>query len=128
MALDIRGGHEVKGTLPKLPMKFSESMRYLTDITEGHIETIRCAMNDVQNIYDPDKVLQLRVYSISQRLSENPSMYQLSSEELDIVCMCMNDSLCILDEIASDMDTEEKRESQQYSEDITEILSLLQRN
>ena len=128
MALDIRGGHEVKGTLPKLPMKFAESMRYLTDITEGHIETIRCAMNDVQNVYDPDKVLQLRVYSISQRLSENPSMYQLSSEELDIISMCLNDSLCILDELRVDMDAEEKRDSQQYSEDITEILSLLQRN
>ena len=85
-------------------------------------------MNDVQNIYDPDKVLQLRVYSISQRLSENPSMYQLSSEELDIVCMCMNDSLSILDELRVDMDTEEKKESQQYSEEIESILSLLQQN
>ena len=109
-------------------MKFSESMRYLTDITEGHIETIRCAMNDVQNIYDPDKVLQLRVYSISQKLSENPSMYQLSSEELDIISMCLNDSLAILDELYQELDTEEKRESQQYSEEIERILSLLQRN
>ena len=85
-------------------------------------------MNDVQNEYDPDKTLQLRVYSISQRLSENPSMYQLSSEELDIVCMCMNDSLSILDEMALDMDSDEKRESREYSEDISEILRVLQRN
>ena len=109
-------------------MKFTESMRYLTDITEEHVETIRCAMNDVQNEYSPDKVLQLRVYSISQRLSENPSMYQLSSEEIDIVSMCLNDSLSILDEMATEMDSEEKRESREYSEDITEILSVLQRN
>ena len=103
-------------------------MRYLTDITEEHVATIRMCMNDVQNEYDPDKTLQLRVYSISQKLSENISMYQLSSEELDIVCMCMNDSLCILDELRVDMTAEEKRESQEYSEEIESILSLLQRN
>ena len=85
-------------------------------------------MNDVQNEYDPDKSLQLRVYSISQKLSVNPSMYQLSSEEIDIVSMCLNDSLSILDEMATEMDSEEKRESREYSEDITEILSVLQRN
>ena len=103
-------------------------MRYLSDISNAHVETIRCAMNDVQHEYEPDKSLQLRVYSISQRLSENPSMYQLSSEELDIVSMCLNDSLSILDEMALDMDSDEKRESREYSEDITEILSVLQRN
>ena len=103
-------------------------MKYLSDITNTHIDTIRCAMNDVQHEYEPDKSLQLRVYSISQKLSENPSMYQLSSEEIDIVSMCLNDSLSILDEMATEMDSEEKRESREYSEDITEILSVLQRN
>ena len=103
-------------------------MRYLSDITKNHIDTMRCAMNDVQHEYEPDKSLQLRVYSISQRLSENPSMYQLSSEELDIVSMCLNDSLSILDEMAHEMDSDEKRESREYSEDITEILRVLQRN
>ena len=103
-------------------------MKYLSDINDAHVETIRCAMNDVQNEYDPDKSLQLRVYSISQRLSENPSMYQLSSEEIDIVSMCLNDSLSILDEMATEMDSDEKRESREYSEEITEILSVLQRN
>ena len=103
-------------------------MKYLSDINDAHVETIRCAMNDVQNEYEPDKSLQLRVYSISQRLSENPSMYQLSSEEIDIVSMCLNDSLSILDEMASEMDSDEKRESREYSEDIIEILSVLQRN
>ena len=99
-------------------------LQYLSDITEEHIKTIRCAMNDVQNEYDPDKTLQLRVYSISQRLSENPSMYQLSPEELDIVSMCLTDSLSILDEIASEMDSDEKRESREYSEEITDSLSV----
>lgn len=82
-------------------------------------------MNDVQNEYSPDKSLQLRVYSISQKLSVNHSMYQLSSEDLDIVCMCLNDSLVILDEIKSELDTEEKRESLQYSEELEEILAFL---
>lgn len=104
---------------------FREIMRFLSDITEKHIETIRCAMNDVQNEYSPDKSLQLRVYSISQKLSVNHSMYQLSSEDLDIVCMCLNDSLVILDEIKSELDTEEKRESLQYSEELEEILAFL---
>ena len=103
-------------------------MRYLSDLTKTHIDTIRCAMNDVQHEYEPDKSLQLRVYSISQRLSENPSMYQLSSEELDIISMCLNDCLSILDEMASEMDSDEKRESREYSEEITEILRVLQRN
>ena len=103
-------------------------MKYLSDITNTHIDTIRCAMNDVQHEYEPDKTLQLRVYSISQRLSENPSMYQLSSEDLDVVSMCLNDSLSILDEMALDMDSDEKRESREYSEEIERILSLLQRN
>ena len=103
-------------------------MQYLSNITEKHIDTIRCAMNDVQHEYEPDKSLQLRVYSISQRLSENPSMYQLSSEEIDIVSMCLNDSLSILDEMAHEMDSDEKRESREYSEDISEILRVLQRN
>jgi hypothetical protein len=106
-------------------------LQYLSDITEKHIETIRCCMNDVQSEYEPDRSLMLRVYSISQRLSENPSMYQLSSEELDIVCMCLNDSLSILDELSSEInsnDRSEMMEHMSYSEDISEILRVLQRN
>ena len=103
-------------------------MKYLSDLSKSDIETIRCAMNDVQNEYSPDKSLQLRVYSISQRLSENPSMYQLSSEEIDIVSMCLNDSLSILDELSCELDSDELRESREYTEDIERILSLLQRS
>ena len=103
-------------------------MKYLSDISKTQVNTIRCAMNDVQHEYSPDKTLQLRVYSISQRLSENHSMYQLYSDEQDIVCMCMNDSLSILDELSSELDTDELRESREYAEEITEILRVLQRN
>ena len=85
-------------------------------------------MNDVQHEYEPAKSLQLRGYSISQKLSENHSMYQLSSEEIDIVSMCLNDSLSILDELSCELDSDELRESREYTEDITEILSVLQRS
>jgi len=124
--LESRGGRAVE--VERNNKSLLCTMKYLSDINDAHVETIRCAMNDVQNEYDPDKSLQLRVYSISQRLSENPSMYQLSSEEIDIVSMCLNDSLSILDEMATEMDSDEKRESREYSEEITEILSVLQRN
>ena len=124
--METRGGHDVE--VERNNKSLLCTMRYLSDISETHIDTIRCAMNDVQHEYEPDKSLQLRVYSISQRLSENPSMYQLSSEELDIVSMCLNDSLSILDELLCELDSDEKRESREYSEEITEILSVLQRN
>ena len=124
--MESRGGHDVE--VERNNKSLLCTMRYLSDISETHIDTIRCAMNDVQHEYDPDKSLQLRVYSISQRLSENPSMYQLSSEELDIVSMCLNDSLSILDELLCELDSDEKRESREYSEEITEILRVLQRN
>ena len=105
-------------------------MRYLSDISETHIDTIRCAMNDEQHEYEPDKSLQLRVYSISQRLSENPSMYQLSSEEIDILCMCLNDCIYILDDCMRDLAGEEidLRACRDYRGAIEDILSILQRN
>ena len=114
--------------LPKVTNERLRGMQSLADIKQRHIEIIRMSMNDVLGEYAPDKTLQLRVSSISQTLSENPSIYQLTSEELDIVCMCMNDSLSILDETRGELDAEELLDSQEYSEDITEILSLLQRN
>ena len=104
-------------------------MKYLSDISKTNIETIRCAMNDVQHEYDPDKSLQLRVYSISQRLSENPSMYQLSSEELDIVSTCLNDCLYILDDCMRDLEEEvDLRDCRDHRMAVEEILSILQQN
>ena len=114
--------------LPKVTNERLRGMQSLADIKQRHIEIIRMSMNDVLGEYAPDKTLQLRVSSISQTLSENPSIYQLTSEELDIVCMCMNDSLSILDETRGELDTEELLDSQEYTEDITEILRILQRN
>ena len=103
-------------------------MKYLSDITETHIDTIGQAMHDVVPEYDYDKPLQLRVYRISQTLRENPSIYQLSSEDLDCVCMCLNDSLYVLDDIMRDLVELDLRDCRDYRSNIEDILSLLQRS
>ena len=102
-------------------------MKFLTDITEEHIETIRTCMNDVQNEYAPDRFLQLRVNSISQTLSENPSLYQFNSEDLDIICMCMHDALELLDTVKSELEPGDLLECQRFSEEVGDILALLQK-
>ena len=124
--MQTRGGHRVEGSLNKSLLYIT--MKYLSDITESHIEIIGQAMHDVLPEYDYDKVLQLRVYRISQTLSENPSIYQLSSEDLDCVCMCLNDSLYVLDDIMRDLVELDLRECRVYRSNIEDILSLLQRN
>jgi len=103
-------------------------MKYLSDITETHIDTIGQAMHDVVPEYDYDKPLQLRVYRISQTLRENPSIYQLSSEDLDCVCMCLNDSLYVLDDIMRDLSGVDLIDCRDYRSTIEDILSLLQRS
>ena len=122
--LESRGGLRVEDSLAikSLPMK------YLSDITESHIKIICQAMHDVLPEYDYDKSLQLRVYRISQTLSENPSIYQLSSEDLDCVCMCLNDSLYVLDDIMRDLEELDLRDCRVYRSNIEDILSLLQRS
>ena len=59
-------------------------IRYLSEITEKHIDTISQAIHDTHPEYDYDKFLQIRLYKIGDKLRENPSMYQLSSEEVDL--------------------------------------------
>ena len=105
-------------------------MKYLSEITEKHIDTISQAIHDTHPEYDYDKFLQLRLYKIGEKLSENPSMYQLSSEELDIVSMCLNDCLYVLDDCIRDLADEEVdlRACRNYRMAIEEILSILQRN
>ena len=103
-------------------------MKYLSAITETHINIIAQAMHDVLPEYDYDKSLQLRVYRISQTLSENPSIYQLSSEDLDLLCMCLNDCLYVLDDIMRDLEELDLRDCRVYRDNVEEILSLLQRS
>jgi hypothetical protein len=124
--LITRGGHRVEHSLNKSLLYIT--MRYLSDITETHIDTIGQAMHDVLPEYDYDKSLQLRVYRISQTLRENPSMYQLSSEDIDCVCMCLNDCLYILDDLMRDLVDSDLIDCRGDRENIEDILSLLQRS
>ena len=103
-------------------------MKYLSDITESHVDIIGQALHDTLPEYDYDKPLQLRVYRISQTLRENPSIYQLSSEDLDCVCMCLNDCLYVLDDIMRDLEELDLRDCRVYRDNVEEILSLLQRS
>ena len=121
-----RGGHSVEVERNNKSLLYI--MKYLSDITETHIDTIGQALHDVLPEYDYDKVLQLRVYRISQTLSENPSIYQLSSEDLDCVCMCLNDSLYVLDDIMRDLAELDLRDCRVHRSNIEDILSLLQRS
>ena len=103
-------------------------MRYLSDITNAHINTICQALHDTIPEYDWDKLLQLRLYKIRERLTENPSIYQLSSEELDILSMTLNDTLYVLDDIMRDLADLDLRDCRVYREEIERILGVFQRN
>ena len=105
-------------------------IRYLSEITETHIATISQAIHDTSPEYDYDKFLQVRLYKIGEKLRENHSMYQLSSEELDILCMCLNDCIYILDDCMRDLAGEEVdlRACRDYRGSVEDILSVMQRN
>ena len=121
-------GHEVKheNNLFRVP----HMNRYLSAISENHIDIINQAIHDTAPEYDYDKWLQLRLYKIGDKLRENPSMYQLSSEELDLLCMTLNDCVYVLDDCIKDLAGEEVdlRECRVYREQVEDILSILQRN
>ena len=103
-------------------------MRYLSDITNTHINTICQALHDTIPEYDWDKLLQLRLYKIRERLTENPSIYQLSSEELDILSMTLNDTLYVLDDLMRDLADLDLRDCREYREEIERLLGVFQRN
>ena len=120
-----RGGHEVKQTssIYRVP----PMNRFLSEITEKHIEIIRQAIHDTYLEYD--RYLQERLGKIGERLRANHSMYQLSSEELDVLCMCLNDCLYVLDDCMRDLDDEvDLRDCREDREAVEEILSILQQN
>ena len=103
-------------------------IRYLSDITEKHIEIISQAIHDTYLEYD--KSLQRRLSNIGERLRDNFSMYQLSSEELDVLCMCLNDCLYILDDCMRDLagDEVDLRDCREHRMAVEEILGILQQN
>ena len=103
---------------------------YLSAITEKHIDTIGQVIHDTAPEYDYDKFLQLRLYKIGEKLRDNPSMYQLSSEELDLLCMTLNDCLYVLDDCMRDLanETIDLRDCREYRASVEDILSILQKN
>ena len=118
---EVKRTHSIRVTL---------MIRYLSAITETHIDTIRQAIHDTAPEYDYDKSLQIRVCKIGEKLRDNPSMYQLSTEELDLLCMTLNDGLYVLDDCMRDLQDEEVdlRDCRVYRDAIEDILSILQNN
>ena len=127
--MKARGGHEVEqsNTIYRVPP--TTMNRFLSEITEKHIEIISQAIHDTHPEYDYDRFLQIRLCKIGERLRDNHSMYQLSSEELDVLCMCLNDCLYVLDDCVRDLDDEvDLRDCREDREAVEEILSILQQN
>ena len=124
--MESRGGHDVE--VERYNKSLLYTMRYLSDITEKHIDTICQALHDTIPEYDYDRWLQMRLYKIRERLSETPSIYQLSSEELDILSMTLNDTLYVLDDIMKDLDDLDLRDCREYREEIERLLGVFQRN
>ena len=105
-------------------------IRYLSEITENHVKTIVQAIHDTSPEYDYDKFLQIKLYRIGEKLRENPSMYQLSSEELDLLCMCLNDCLYVLDDCMRDLADQaiDLSDCRAYRAEVEDILRILQQN
>ena len=101
---------------------------YLSEITERDIIIIQQACHDVAPEYRPDMSLSLRVTRLAQKLTETPSMYQFSSEELDVLCMALNDSLYDLEICCKDLDADDKRECMTTISELQRILRILQLN
>ena len=101
-------------------------MQRLSDITKKQTRYIVQGLHDVLPEYKSDSILTQRISRIIQKLSENHSMYQFSSEELDIICVGLNDCCYVLDDILKDLediDIPEGREYRSEIERITEFLS-----
>ena len=124
------GGRRVEQIEYKNTFRVPPMIRYLSEITEKHIETISQAIHDTHPEYDYDRYLQLRLYKIGEKLRENYSMYQFSSEDIDNLCMCLNDCLYVLDDCMRDLADEEVdlRACRDYRMAVEEILSILQKN
>ena len=124
-----RGGHEVEqsNTIYRVPP--TTMNRFLSEITEKHIEIISQAIHDTHPEYDYDRFLQIRLCKIGERLRDNHSMYQLSSEEIDNLCMCLNDCLYVLDDCMRDLEDEvDLRDCREDRMAVEEILGILQQN
>ena len=100
-------------------------MQTLSDITEKQTRYIIQGLHDVLPEYKSDTILTQRIARIIQRLTENHSMYQFTSEELDIICIGLNDCCYVLDNILKDLEECDIPEGREYRSEIEYIAELL---
>ena len=89
-----------------------EKIQFIWEGFEGQMfgSTIEKHLEEIgQQIYlllpelNHDERLQMRLYNIWEKFKDDPSLYRFSSEDLDLFCRCLNDSLDIA---MSDFDAE----------------------
>ena len=105
-------------------------MRFLSDMTPKHTEYIRLALNDVEILPEDTSWAA----EMSEKLKDNPSLYQFESGSLDILCgylidMCheLDDMLREADDTPDDEHVDEAEFIMEYRGKLEEILSLLQK-
>jgi hypothetical protein len=97
----------------------------LSDITHKQTRYIIQGLHDVLPEYKSDAILTQRISRIIEKLTENHSMYQFTSEELDIICMGLNDCCYVLDDILKDLEDIDIPEGREYRSEIEYITGLL---
>ena len=97
----------------------------LADVTVKQTQYIIQGLHDVLPEYVADPVFRLRVSRIIEKLSENHSMYQFTSDELDIICMGLNDCIFVLDDILQDLEECDVLEGREYKSEIESVTALL---
>jgi len=97
----------------------------LSDITPKQVKYISQGLHDVLPEYSEDLIVLSRLTRIMKKLSENNSMYQFSSEELDLIAMGLNDCVFILDDILQDLEECDVLEGREYKSNIEDISALL---
>ena len=100
-------------------------MQTLSDITEKQTRYIIQGLHDVLPEYKSDAILTQRVARIIQRLTDNHSMYQFTSDDLDIICMGLNDCCYVLDDILKDLEECDIPEGREYRREIEYITAFL---
>jgi len=100
-------------------------MQRLSDITEKQTRYIVQGLHDVLPEYSEDLILTQRIARITQKLSSNPSMYQFTSDELDIIAMGLNDCCFVLDDILKDLEDIDIPEGRLYRSEIESIAEVL---
>ena len=100
-------------------------MQTLSDITHKQTRYIIQGLHDVLPEYKSDAILTQRIARIIERLTDNHSMYQFTSEELDIICMGLNDCCYVLDDILKDLEECDIPEGREYRSEIEHITGLL---